>query len=47
MKSVLTAGLGSVMVGFVILAVYLVLLKIFRVREIESALASIRGILRR
>jgi putative peptidoglycan lipid II flippase len=46
-KSVLTAGLGSIMVGFVILAVYLVLLKLFKVREIESALASIRGILRR
>ncbi|MFM6971007.1 MAG: murein biosynthesis integral membrane protein MurJ [Rhodoluna sp.] len=46
-KSVLTAGLGSIMVGFVILAVYLVLLKLFRVREIETALASIKGILRR
>ena len=46
-KSVLTAGLGSIMVGCVILAVYLVLLKLFRVREIEAALASIKGILRR
>jgi len=46
-KSILTAGLGSVMVGFVILAVYLILLKLLRVREIDSALASIRGILRR
>lgn len=46
-SSVLTAGLGSVMVGFVILAVYLVLLKLLRVREIDVALASIKGILRR
>jgi putative peptidoglycan lipid II flippase len=46
-KSILTAGLGSVMVGFVILAVYLVLLKLFRIREIDTALASIKGILRR
>lgn len=45
--SVLSAGLAAVMVGFVILAVYLVLLKLFRIREIDSALASIKGILRR
>ncbi len=46
-ESVLSAGLASLMVGFVILAIYLVVLKLFRVREVESALASIRGILRR
>ena len=46
-KSILSAGLGSLMVGFVIMAVYLILLKLLRVREIDSALASIRGILRR
>lgn len=46
-KSILTAGLGSIMVGFVILVVYLVLLKLFRIREIDTALASIKGILRR
>ncbi len=46
-ESVLSAGLASLMVGFVILAIYLVLLKLFRVHEVESALASIRGILRR
>jgi putative peptidoglycan lipid II flippase len=46
-KSILTAGLASVMVGFGILAVYLVLLKLFRIREIDTALASIKGILRR
>ncbi len=46
-ESVISAGLASFMVGFVILAIYLVVLKLFRVREVESALASIRGILRR
>jgi putative peptidoglycan lipid II flippase len=46
-NSVLSAGLGSIMVGFVILAIYLVLLKLFRIREIDTALASIKGILRR
>jgi hypothetical protein len=46
-NSILTAGLGSMMVGFVILVVYLVLLKLFRIREIDTALASIKGILRR
>lgn len=46
-KSILTAGLSSVMVGFTLLAVYLVLLKLLRVREIDSALSSIKGILRR
>ena len=46
-KSILSAGLASVMVGFVILAIYLILLKLLRVREIDSALASIKGILRR
>ncbi len=46
-ESVISAGLASFMVGFVILAIYLVELKLFRVREVESALASIRGILRR
>jgi len=46
-QSIITAGLASFMVGFVILAVYLVLLKLFRVREIETAMASFKGILRR
>jgi len=46
-QSIITAGLASIMVGFVILAVYLVLLKLFRVREIETAMASFKGILRR
>lgn len=46
-QSVLSAGLAAVMVGFVILSVYLVLLKVLRVREIETALKSIKGILRR
>jgi len=46
-SSVLNAGLGSVMVGFVVLSVYLVTLKLFRVPEINTALASIKGILRR
>ena len=45
--SIVTAGLGSVMVGFVMLAVYFVALKLLRVREVESALASVKGILRR
>ena len=46
-KSILSATLTSIMVGFAILATYLVLLKLLRVREIDTALRSIKGILRR
>jgi putative peptidoglycan lipid II flippase len=46
-KSILTAGLSSVMVGFGLVGVYLILLKLLRVREIDTALRSIKGILRR
>ena len=44
---VVTSGLSVVLVGFVMFAVYVVVLKISRSAEIDSALASIRGIVRR
>jgi putative peptidoglycan lipid II flippase len=46
-RSILSAGIGSVIVGFAILASYLIVLRLLKVREIENALASVKGILRR
>lgn len=46
-KSILNSLLVDAAVGAVMVAVYLLLLKLLRVREVEGALTSIRGILRR
>jgi hypothetical protein len=44
---VLTSGLSATLVAFVMLAVYVVALKIMRATEVDSALASLKGIVRR
>ena len=46
-KSILSSLIVDGVVGLVMVAVYLVLLKLLRVREVEGGLASIKGILRR
>jgi hypothetical protein len=47
MKTILNSLIADILVGLVMLLVYLVLLKLLRVREIEDALAKAMGILRR
>ena len=47
MKTILNSLIVDVTVGLVMLIVYLVLLKLLRVREIENALTKALGILRR
>lgn len=47
MKTILNSLIVDVAVGLVMLTVYLVLLKLLRVREVESALSKALGILRR
>ena len=46
-KSIVNSLVADVLVGGVMLLVYLVLLKLLRVREVESVFAKARGILRR
>ena len=46
-KTILNSLIVDLAVGTVMVAVYLLLLKLLRVREVESALASAKGILRR
>jgi hypothetical protein len=47
MKTILNSLVADILVGLVMLFVYLLLLKLLRVREIEGALAKAMGILRR
>ena len=47
MKTILNSLIVDVAVGLVMLFVYLLLLKLLRVREIENALSKALGILRR
>jgi putative peptidoglycan lipid II flippase len=47
MKTIFNSLVADVLVGLVMLAVYLLLLKLLRVREIEGPLAKLMGILRR
>jgi putative peptidoglycan lipid II flippase len=47
MKTILNSLIADILVGLVMLFVYLLLLKLLRVREIEGALAKAMGILRR
>lgn len=47
MKTILNSLIADVVVGLVMLAVYLVLLKLLRVREVDGALSKALGILRR
>jgi putative peptidoglycan lipid II flippase len=47
MKTIFNSLVADVLVGLVMLAVYLLLLKLLRVREIEGPLAKVMGILRR
>lgn len=46
-KTILNSLIADVIVGSVMLLVYLLLLKLLRIREVESAFAKARGILRR
>jgi putative peptidoglycan lipid II flippase len=46
-KSIATSLLADLMVGFAMLAAYLVVLKLMRVAEVEKAISSIKGILRK
>jgi putative peptidoglycan lipid II flippase len=47
MKTILNSLVADVLVGLAMLTVYLLLLKLLRVREIEGAVAKAMGILRR
>ena len=47
MKTILNSLVADVLVGLAMLTVYLLLLKVLRVREIEGAVAKAMGILRR
>ena len=47
MKTILNSLVADVLVGLAMLTVYLLLLKVLRVREIEGAVAKSMGILRR
>jgi putative peptidoglycan lipid II flippase len=46
-KTIFNSLVADVIVGSVMLVVYLLLLKLLRIREVESAFAKARGILRR
>lgn len=44
---VASAGISAVLIGFVMLAVYVVALRLMKVREIDTVMASLKGIVRR
>lgn len=46
-KSIATSLLADLLVGFAMLAAYLIVLKLMRVPEVEKAISSVQGILRK